>query len=223
MGLAICGFVITYLVTSIILVALLIAAVASYLPVGYLRWQRHRRVVAFNTILPDCIENCARSLRAGHSIIAAIDIVTELALEPAKTEFGEVFKKQNYGLPLRDALIQMLERVPSSDLQVLVTAILVQKDTGGNLAEILDRAAAVIRDRVRIQGDIRTHTAQGRMTGWILFLLPVVMMLVINLVNPGYSSVLFKDPFGKEMLYGGLAMLLIGGLLIRQIVNGIEV
>ena len=100
--------------------------------------------------------------------MAAISIVAEQAVEPAKTEFGEVFKKQNYGLPLRDALMQLLDRVPSQDLRVLVTGMLVQKDTGGNLAEILDRILFVIRERLRIQGEIRTHTAQGRMTGWIL-------------------------------------------------------
>jgi tight adherence protein B len=222
-GLALSAFLVVYYLTSMILIALVVAAIASYFPIAVLRLQRYRRITAFNVILPDCIETCARSLRAGHSIVASINIVTELAAEPAKEEFSEVFKKQNYGLPLRDALMQMLERVPSSDLQVMVTGMLVQKDTGGNLAEILDRTAAVIRDRIRIQGEIRTHTAQGRMTGWILFLLPVVMMLAINLVNPGYSAVLFKDPFGRKMLYTGLMLLIIGGFLIRHIVNGIEV
>jgi tight adherence protein B len=222
-ALAFCTFFLVYFFTSMLLVSLAAGAITSYLPIMFLRIYRQRRVLAFNAVLPDCIETCARSLRAGHSIVAAIGIVTELAVEPAKTEFSEVFKKQNYGLPLREALMQMLERVPSSDLQVMVTGILVQKDTGGNLAEILDRTAAVIRDRIRIQGEIRTHTAQGRMTGWILFLLPVVMMLAINLVNPGYSHVLFKDPLGRKLLYAGLTLLVLGGLMIRQIVKGIEV
>jgi tight adherence protein B len=221
-GAASIAFLIAYVFTSMLLIAFAAAAIASYLPVAALHFRRSRRIKAFNAILPDCIETCARSLRAGHSIVAAIDIVTELAVEPARTEFGEVFKKQNYGLPLREALMQMLERLPSSDLQVMVTGILVQKDTGGNLAEILDRTAEVIRARIRIQGEIRTHTAQGRMTGWILFLLPVVMMLVINLVNPGYSEVLFRDPFGKKILYAGMILLVIGGFFIRQIVRGIE-
>ncbi len=221
--LAVGTFLVTYVLSSIFLVALAVAVIASYAPIAVLRMQSYRRITAFNTVLPDCIETCARSLRAGHSIVAAIDIVAELSIEPAKTEFREVFKKQNYGLPLRDALMQMLDRVPSSDLQVLITGILVQKDTGGNLAEILDRIASVIRDRLRIQGEIRTHTAQGRLTGWILFLLPLVMMFSINIVNPGYSSVLFEDPMGKKMLYVGLVLLVIGGLLIRQIIKGIEV
>jgi tight adherence protein B len=129
----------------------------------------------------------------------------------------------NLGLPMRDALLQLLERVPSSDLRVLVTAILVQKDTGGNLAEILDRTVFVIRERLRIQGEIQVQTAQGRITGWILSALPIVMMVLLNLVNPGYSSVLFHDPFGRKLMYFSMGMLALGAFIIRRIVNGIEV
>lgn len=223
LGFTVGGFVLTYMLTSLLLAAFAVAAVAAYLPILWLRMAGARRLKDFNAALPDCIETCSRSLRAGHSVVAAISIVAELAVEPAKTEFGEVFKKQNYGLPLRDALLQMLERVPSTDLQVFVTSILVQKDTGGNLAEVLDRTVAVIRDRLRIQGEIRTHTAQGRLTGWILLLLPVVLFIATNLVNPGYSSVLFHTELGKKLLYLGAGLLVIGGFLIRQIIHGIEV
>jgi tight adherence protein B len=165
----------------------------------------------------------ARSLRAGHAVLAALTIVAGEAVEPARTEFNEVCRKQNYGLPLREALMQMLDRVPSQDLRVLVTGMLVQKDTGGNLVEILDRILYVVRERLRIQGEIRTHTAQGRLTGWILCALPIVMLGLINVINPGYSGVLFNDPFGRKMLYAGLVMLVLGGLTIRQIIKGIEV
>jgi tight adherence protein B len=216
-------FLVVYLSTTMIIAALFAMIVGAYVPLGFLQWTSQRRLAAFNTVLPDSIETCSRSLRAGHSLIAAIGIVAEQAVEPAKTEFNEVFKKQNYGLPLRDALLQMLQRVPSSDLQVLVTGILVQKDTGGNLAEILDRISAVIRDRVRIKGEIKIHTAQGRLTGWILFLLPIVMMVLINVINPGYSSILFNDPLGQKILYAGIGMLIVGGFIIRKIINGIEV
>jgi tight adherence protein B len=119
--------------------------------------------------------------------------------------------------------MQLLDRVPSQDLRVLVTGILVQKDTGGNLAEILDRILFVIKERLRIQGEIRIHTAQGRMTGWILCALPIVMLGVINIINPGYSNVLFTDPTGKKMLYTGVGLLALGGLIIRKIINGIDV
>ena len=223
MGIALLGFLIAIVIVPFLPIAIAAAAFFAYTPLLYLSICRSRRIAAFNKALPDSIDMIARSLRAGHSMIAAISIVAEHAVEPVGSEFSEVFRKQNFGLPIRDALTQLLERVPSQDLRVLVTAILVQKDTGGNLAEILDRTVKVIRERLRIKGEIRTHTAQGRMTGWILCALPVVMLVLINMVNPGYSKVLFNDPFGRELLYVGIALLTVGGLVIRQIVNGIEV
>jgi tight adherence protein B len=222
-GLGVAGFFVAVLIVPFLPIAAAAGAVCAYAPLFVLGFRRNRRLAAFNKALPDAIDMIARSLRAGHSMIAAIGIVAEHAVEPVGSEFSEVFRKQNFGLPVRDALTQLLERVPSQDLRVLVTAILVQKDTGGNLAEILDRTVKVIRERLRIHGEIRTHTAQGRMTGWILCALPVVMLVLINMVNPGYSKVLFNDPFGRELLYVGMALLTVGGVVIRQIVNGIEV
>ena len=169
-----------------------------------------------------------RALRAGHSLSASINIVAEQSIEPVRSEFSEVFKQQNFGLPLRDAMAQMLDRVPSQDLRVLVTGMLVQKETGGNLAEILDRTAGTIRERLKIHGEIKTHTAQGRMTGYILTALPIVMLFAINLINPGYSKhVLINNPrSARRMLsyiVGILACSVTGGFIIRQIINGIEV
>jgi tight adherence protein B len=222
-GLAIGGCFFTYLFMPVIALAIAVAAFCAYMPLIVLQFKRSRRIAAFNAGLPDAIDMIARSLRAGHSMVSSISIVAEHAVDPVGSEFAEVFRKQNFGLPIRDALMQLLDRVPSQDLRVLVTAILVQKDTGGNLAEILDRTVRVIRERLRIHGEIRTHTAQGRMTGWILCALPVVMLGLINVVNPGYSKVLFTDPFGRELLYAGVVLLCLGGFVIRQIVNSIEV
>jgi len=222
-GLSILGCFFTFLFTRILLLACIAAVLVAFMPFLVLTLKKNRRIDAFNKILPDAVDMMARSLRAGHSMVAAISIVAEHAPEPVGSEFGEVFRKQNFGLPLRDALTQLLERVPSQDLRVVVTGILVQKDTGGNLAEILDRTVRVIRERLRIQGEIRTHTAQGRMTGWILCALPIVMLVLINLINPGYSTVLFREGIGRTLLYIGVALLSIGGFIIRQIVNGIEV
>lgn len=205
------------------IIAVPLALLGAYLPLATLGFKRSKRIAAFNKALPECIDIIGRSLRAGHSLVAAINIVADQAPEPAKTEFSEVYKKQNYGLPFRDALMQLLDRVPSQDLRVLITGILVQKDTGGNLVEILERILFVIKERMRIHGEIKIHTAQGRMTGWILCALPIVMLVLINLVNPGYSNVLFTDPLGKKMLYAGAGMLVLGGIIIRKIVNGIEV
>lgn len=204
-------------------IALVAGLAGGYIPIMLLQLRRKRRIAAFNKALPDAVEMMSRSLRAGYSLIAAISVVAENAPEPAKSEFSEVFRKQNFGLPLRDALMQLLDRVPSQDLRVFVTGVLVQKDTGGNLAEILDRIVAVIRERLKIQGEIRTHTAQGRMTGWVLCSLPIVMLAVINFINPGYSKVLTDDPFGRMLLYAGLGLLAVGALLIRHIVNAVEV
>ena len=222
-GVAIAVGIVTYGFTGLALIGAGAAVVAGFLPLMVLRFRRNRRVAKFNASLADCIDMMARSLRAGHSMVSAIGIIADQAPQPAKFEFGEVSKKQNYGLPLRDSLMQMLDRVPSQDLRVFVTGLLVQKDTGGNLAEILDRIVFVIRERVRIQGEIRTHTAQGRMTGWILSALPIVLLLIINVVDPGYSSVLFNDPVGREMMYTGIVLLCVGGFIIRQIINGIEI
>lgn len=177
----------------------------------------------FDAGLADAIDMMGRALRAGHSMTASINVVAEQSAEPVRSEFAEVFKQQNFGLPIRDAMTQMLDRVPSQDLRVVVTGILVQKETGGNLAEILDRTAHTIRERLKIQGEIRTHTAQGRLTGWILCALPLVMLVVINFINPGYSDVLINTPTGHMLSYLGIGLLSVGGLIIRQIINGIEV
>jgi tight adherence protein B len=222
-GLALIGFVGVSLFVDIAPLELAIAAILGYLPIGLLSFKRSRRIAAFNAALPDAIDMMGRALRAGHSMTAAINIVAEQSLEPVRSEFGEVFKQQNFGLPLRDAMNQMLDRVPSQDLRVMVTGMLVQKETGGNLAEILDRTANTIRERLKIQGEIKTHTAQGRMTGWILCALPIVMLAAINWINPGYSNMLFTTPIGKMLSYIGIFLLVAGGLIIRQIINGIEV
>lgn len=199
------------------------ALILGYVPFGFLMIKRSRRINSFNNALPDAIDMMGRALRAGHSMSASINIVAEQSIEPVRSEFSEVYKQQNFGLPLRDAMGQMLERVPSQDLRVLVTGMLVQKETGGNLAEILDRIAGTIRERLKIHGEIKTHTAQGRMTGWILCALPIVMLVAINLINPGYSNVLINTPIGRMLSYIGVALLCVGGFIIRQIINGIEV
>ncbi len=222
-GLALTGFIAAHLCVSILAAQILTACVLGYMPFGLISFKRARRIAAFNAALPDAIDMMGRAMRAGHSMVASINMVSEQSVGPVKSEFREAFKQQNFGLPLRDALTQMLDRVPSQDLKVLVTGILVQKETGGNLAEILDRTAGVIRERLRIQREIRTHTAQGRMTGWILCSLPVVMLFLINFINPGYSNVLLNTQIGHELIAVGIVLLIAGAVIIRTIINGIEV
>jgi tight adherence protein B len=223
LGLVAVGLGGMYLWVQSIPALLVAAAVFAYIPFGFLSFKAARRLKTFNAGLPDAVDMMARALRAGHSMTASINVIAEQSAEPVRSEFGEVFKQQNFGLPIRDAMAQMLDRVPSQDLRVLVTGILVQKETGGNLAEILDRTSATIRERIKIQGEIKTHTAQGRMTGYILCALPLVMLVVINFINPGYSKVLTDTPTGRMLSYLGGGLLLMGGLIIRWIINGIEV
>ena len=209
------GFLFLHMVALAVVAALAGLAV----PYGVLRFKRGRRLKAFNTALPGAIDLMARSLRAGHSMGSSIELIAEQSPEPLAFEFVQVFQQQRLGLHFREALLQMGTRVPSRDLQFLITAILVQKETGGDLTEILDRASHVIRERIRIEGEVRTHTAQGRLTGWILSLLPVVMLLLINLVSPGYSTILFHDPTGQKLLYTAGTLIVIGGLIIRRVVD----
>ncbi|HEY9137424.1 MAG TPA: type II secretion system F family protein [Terriglobus sp.] len=199
------------------------AFLCAFTPVFWLRIQRQRRIKAFDAALPQALEMFARSLRAGHAISVGIGVLAEEAPLAVRQDFAQLHRDQNYGLPLRDAFSAMLERVPSRDLRIFITGVLIQKDTGGNLPDVMDRIVAVIRDRVRIQGEVRTHTAQGRLTGWILCLLPVALMLLINVMSPGYSRILFDDPLGRKLLYTGVVSLCLGGITIRHIVRGIEV
>jgi tight adherence protein B len=207
------------LVVGLPLVAWAAAAAGLMVPVLWLRWKRANLVKKFEAGLPDAIDLMVRALRAGHSINSAIEVVAEQSVEPVAGEFHALFKQQAYGLPFRESLLQMAARFPSRDLQFLVTAMLVQKETGGNLTEILDRTSNVVRERLRIRGEVRVHTAQGRLTGWILGLLPVGMLVLINVVNPGYSHVLMDSPTGQKILYVGMGLMCIGGLVIRKIVN----
>lgn len=177
------------------------------------------RLKKMSEVLPDAIDLMARALRAGHSMAGAIEVIAEQSAEPLATEFERVFQEQKFGLPLRDALLNLNERVPTKDMSFLITAILVQKETGGDLTEILDRTTHVIRERVRIEGEIRTYTAQGRLTGWILAAMPVVMLILIHFSAPEYTATLFNDPIGHILLGIGSTLILIGGMIIRSIVN----
>jgi tight adherence protein B len=223
LALFLAGSAITLLFNSLTVIALAVGFALGLAPYGVVYWRRKKRIKAFNSVLAETIDMLARALRAGHSVLGAIEMISENAQQPAAAEFSEVFKQMNLGLPMRDALMQLLDRVPSADLRVLVTAIMVQKDTGGNLVEILDRTVFVIRERLRIEGEIQTQTAQGRLTGWILSALPLIMLALLNLVNPGYSRPLFDDPLGRKLSYFSAGMLLVGAWTIRRIINGIEV
>jgi tight adherence protein B len=205
--------------TGLWLVALASGGAGSFALYGFLLFQKSRRLDKFNTALPDAIDLMSRALRAGHSMASSIEVIAEQSPEPLAGEFARCFQQQKFGIPFRDVLLAMGERVPSDDLQFLITAVLIQKETGGDLTDILDRTTAVIRERVRIAGEVRTKTAQGRMTGWILSLLPVILLVIINVINPGYSHILFYDPLGQKLLAAAGIMILIGAFIIGRIVD----
>jgi tight adherence protein B len=192
---------------------------AGALPYIYLLFKRWKRLRRFEELLPDSIDLMARALRAGHTITSAIEMVSAEGSEPIASEFRRVFEEQNFGLPLREAMLNLANRVPLPDVQFLVTAILVQKETGGNLAEVLDKAAAVIRERFRLRGQLRVYTAQGRLTGWILAALPFIMFVLINIFNPDYEKVLLTDPVGQKLIYIGVGLLILGGWVIRKVID----
>ena len=218
-GIAVACGLICFLALQVPLAAGVAAVAGLAIPYGVLRFKRGRRLKAFNVALPDAIDLMSRSLLAGHSMGSSIEMIAAQSSEPLAFEFSQVFQQQRLGVHFRDALLQMGTRIPSRDLQFLITAILVQKETGGDLTEILERASYVIRERVRIEGEVQTRTAQGRLTGWILSLLPVVMLVLINIMTPGYSTVLFHDPIGQQLLYTGCGLIVVGALVIRKIVN----
>jgi tight adherence protein B len=188
-------------------------------PYIYLYIVREIRFRRFDDLLPEAVDLMSRGLRAGHAVTAVLEMVgTEMA-DPVGSEFRSLHEEQSLGLPLREAMLNLVERVPRDDVRFLATAILLQKETGGNLAQILDKTAAVMRERARLRGQLRIYTAQGRITGWILCIAPFAMFGLISLVNKNYEKVLFTEPAGLHMVYAGLIMMVIGVLFIRKIID----
>jgi tight adherence protein B len=192
---------------------------ASVLPFAYVFLKRAARLRRFGELLPEAIDLMSRALRAGHAVSAAIEMVAREIPDPVGGAFRRASEEQSYGLPLREALINLALRVPLNDVKFLVTAMLVQKETGGNLAEVLDKTAVVIRERARLLGQLRIYTAQGRLTGWILGLLPFMMFFMLRALNPAYTSVLLETPVGLKLVWAGLGLMILGIWVIRRIVE----
>ena len=188
-------------------------------PYIYLRILRAIRFRQFSDLLPEAVDLMSRGLRAGHSIQAVLEMVGNEIADPVGIEFRALHKEQTLGLPIRDAMMDLVNRVPVDDMRFLATAIFLQKESGGNLAQILDKTASVIRERARLRGQLRIYTAQGRITGWILGAAPFIMFGIINVLNHDYEKKLFEDPFGLKMIYFGLGMMVIGILAIRKIID----
>jgi tight adherence protein B len=199
--------------------ALLVASGFLPVPFLYVRYRRAKRLSKMEQQLPEALGMIVSALRVGHSLIASLGAVAQDCREPISGEIRKCFEEQNYGADLRTALVNLTERVPIQDFRIFVAAVLIQKESGGNLAEVLEKVAETTRERFRLKKQVSVHTAQGRMTGWVLSLLPVGLGLAMYFVNPEGMSVLWTRPIGLKLLWVAASMDVVGGLIIRRIVR----
>ncbi len=191
----------------------------ALLPLAWAVFRRRRRLSAFGKQLPNALELVARALRAGHSLAAGFQLVGSEMADPIGKEFAQVYEEQNLGIPLEEAINLMTDRVPNVDLRFFATAIILQRQTGGDLAEILDKIGRLIRDRFKIFGQIQALTGEGRLSGIVLLALCPALFAVMFKLNPSYVMILFEDPLGRQMLAVAIFLQVVGALVIKKIVN----
>jgi tight adherence protein B len=201
------------------ILSLFVAAAAAAIPVSVIAFMRRRRLRSFEEHFPEALDLLSRAVRAGHAFTTGLELIATECGVPISNEFRTTFEEQNLGLPLRDSLLNLTERVPLVDVRLFVTALLIQKETGGNLAEILDELSRVIRERFQIYREVNIKTAQGKLTAAILILMPLIMMGVLAVVNPNYIKILFSDPAGRMMMMVAAGLQLMGSLLLWKIVH----
>ena len=202
-----------------IVLGIIFGCVLASLPTLYILRARNQRMQRLESQLPDAIDLMGRAMRAGHAFPNALKMVGEEMTGPIAAEFRILFDEINYGVKLEDALLNLLERVPSTDLQYFVVALLIQRETGGNLAELLDNISVIVRARIKLMGEIRTLSAEGKLSAWVLSMLPFATAIFINIVNPKFMDVLWTDPVGLKMVYGALGMMVLGVLWMRKIIK----
>lgn len=213
------GFVGPVYLGRSVLFGAIVGGVLAVMPMMYVLRSRNKRLQRLESQLPDAIDLMGRAMRAGHAFPNALKMVGEEMSDPIGTEFRTLFDEINYGVKLEDALLNLLERVPSTDLQYFVVALLIQRETGGNLAELLDNISAIVRARIKLMGEIRTLSAEGRLSAWILSCLPFATAVLINVVNPGFMTVLWSDEFGLNMVYGALLLMGFGIWWMSRIIK----
>lgn len=216
---AVMGFLLPRFFPIPFLVAIIVGIACSTLPLLYVLRARGKRLDRFEQQLPDAVDLMARALRAGHAFPNAVKMVGDEMKDPIAREFRFLFEEVNYGIATQDALLNLGSRVPSTDLKYLIIAVLIQRETGGNLAELLDNISGIIRDRLKLLGTIRVLSAEGKMSAWVLGLLPFGTALMVNLVNPGFMSLLWTDPAGHTMIYVMLGLMFFGFLWMRKIIR----
>jgi tight adherence protein B len=201
------------------LIAIPFGLLGAYIPIGVLRFVRTRRLLKFEEQFPEAMDLLSRALRAGHALTTALSMVSEEMPEPIGPEFQLLFDQQNFGLPLPQAMKNFGERLPSLDAKFFVTAVLTQRESGGNLSEVLENLASIIRDRFRVKRQVRVISAHGRITGWILSALPTTLGLFFAFTNPDRYRAFYQNPLGAKMIAGALLLQLVGILVIRKIVT----
>ena len=195
------------------------AAVGFALPFLFLNFKRGRRMRAFEEQFPEGLDLIARALKAGHAFATGLKMVADEMPEPVGPEFRKTFDEQNFGLPLKDALDNLTLRVPLLDVRFFATAVLIQRETGGNLAEILENLGHVVRERFKILRQVRVYTAHGRFTGYVLLALPAVLCIALSFINPDHMNLLFRERMGQMMLLGALGLQVMGYLWIKQVIK----
>jgi len=217
--LALLGYLLVKWLTYYTYLGLAAAPLFAMLPFLYVRHARTKRLDTFEEQFPEAIDLMARALRAGHAFPTGLLMVAEETPNPVAAEFKLVYDRQNFGMPMSDALKGMADRVPVLDAKFFATAVLTQRETGGNLAEILDNLSTVIRDRFKVKRQVRVLTAHGRITGWILAALPPSLALILSMVSPDHMKTMISDPLGVQMMVVGGTMQVIGTLIIRKLVQ----
>jgi tight adherence protein B len=210
---------IAYFLSKRVEVAWFALLVGFVLPYAYVSFKRSKRFEKFEELFPEAIDTLARAVRAGHAFTTALEMITNEVAEPISGEFRQLYEEQKFGMPVRDALMNLTERVPLVDVKFFVTAVMLQRETGGNLAEILDNLSYVIRERFKIQRQVRVYTAQGRLTMALLMGMPPIIVVVMLVLNPAFIHPLFADPIGHTLLVAGIALQTVGYFVIRKIIR----
>ncbi len=211
------------LAVSVISVSILLmlgaGLVAATLPFAHVWWKRKKRFEAFLENLPDALDLMSRALSAGHAFSEALHMVSAEMPEPIAGEFRKAYEEQNLGLSLKLAMENLTQRMPLLDLRMCVTAVMIQRETGGNLAEILEKVAITIRERFRIMGDLKTLTTSSRMSAWLLCGLPIFVTIMITIMNPDYMAILWKDQRGHYLIAAAMFLQITGMLIVRKILD----
>jgi tight adherence protein B len=201
------------------LAAPVVALLGAFAPFGWLRHKRSSRLKKFEEQFPEALDVLSRAIRAGHAFQTALGMCADEMPGPVGPEMKKTFDQQNYGLPLKDALNDLAQRINIIDVRFFVTAVMIQRDTGGNLSEILDNLAHVVRERFKIQRQVRVHTAHGRFTSYVLLSLPAFLAVALSILNPDHMAPMFRERMGQMMLMGAMVLQAFGYLWIRQVIK----